>query len=180
MKFDVLCKQLVAELFNTKSAIDNWNWVDNAWRAFIPGPNDINYMVNLVHFWDINLPHSFFEEENPLPPLIAKQLEKQASHSWVLEFGADEGDTTGITGEQGMSASKVFSMVGNAVIQKFKSDPNSFKNLAFEAKEPSRRELYRRLAPVIAKKLGLTVTSLTDDEDGEWFFLMSPNKTRIG
>ena len=172
MKFDSVYEGLLYELFTTRSGDEEWVWDDNNWKTFIPGPKDINYLINLVHFWDIDLPPSFFDEDSFITPEMARQLHKQASHSWIVEFGSDteQEEMTGITGEQGMEASKVFSIVGNAIIGKVKQDPNSFKNLVFSAKEPSRRSLYARLAPILAKKLG---KDLVTSPDGEWFFLMS-------
>ena len=172
MKFDSLYEQLLNELFNTKPDIDEWVYDDPSWRTFIPGPNDINYILNLTKFWRIKLPYPFFNEDSPVPRDIIKQLEKQGSHSWVVEFGADDGDSMGITGEQGSSSAKVFSLIGNAIIDKIQQDPNSFKNIVFEAKEPSRRSLYGKLSLILAKKFRKTVTSAIVG-DGEWFFLMS-------
>ena len=64
----------------------------------------------------------------------------------------------------------MFSLVGNAVLEKVKKEPGVFKNLVFAAREPSRRSLYARLAPILAKKLN---KDMAISDDGGWFFIIT-------
>lgn len=166
MKFNLLYEQLLAELFNTKQSAE-WVFHDGAFHTILEGPNNITYMMNLAPYWEIDIPPEAFNVKEMTP----EQWKRLKHGAWHVEFGDDESEEqTEITGEQGMSSSKVFSLIGNAIMQKVKADPRIFKSLIFSAKEPSRRSLYTRLAPLLAKKLNKDVVV---SDDGSWFFIIS-------
>lgn len=168
MKFDVIYEQLLQELFNTKQEAE-WFYNDGEFQTVLQGPNDITYLLNLTPYWEIKLPGEAFNVKQMTP----EQWKILEHGTWHVEFGDDEAsDQIGITGDQGMNSSKVFSLIGNALLDKVKKEPKVFKNLAFSAKEPSRQSLYGRLAPILAKKLNKDVVV---SDNGEWFFLLSKN-----
>lgn len=166
MKFDTIYEQVLNELFNTKQEVD-WELSDGSFVAFVNGPNETDFMLSLHPFWEMDIDAEAFNTK----ALTPEQWKKLKHGTWLIEFGdVESGDMTEITGEQGMSSSRVFSLVGNAILQKVKKEPEVFKNLVFAAQEPSRRSLYAKLAPILAKKLNKDV-SISDN--GGWFFLIT-------
>lgn len=166
MKFNVIYEQLLQELFNTKQEAE-WEFHDGEFHTILYGPNDITYILNLTPFWEVKLPAEAFNVKQMTP----EQWKILEHGTWHVEFGDDEtSDQIGITGEQGMNSSKVFSIIGDALIKKVKSNPRVIRSLAFSAKEPSRKSLYARLAPLLAKKLN---KDLVVSDDGSWFFLIN-------
>lgn len=172
MQFDLVYEKLLAELFNTKQSSE-WIFHDGAFHTILEGPNGITYMLNLASYWEMDLPAEAFNVKEMSP----EQWKTLKHGTWHVEFGSEESkEQTEITGEQGMSSSKVFSLIGNALLNKVKEQPKVFKNLAFSAKEPSRRSLYARLAPLLAKKLNKDVVV---SDDGSWFFIVAKPAERI-
>lgn len=166
MNFDSIYQQLVTELFNTKQSCE-WMFHDGAFHTILEGPNGITYMLNLAPYWEIDLPGEAFNAKEMTP----EQWKKLEHNTWHVEFGDSESDEqTEVTGDQGMSSAKVFSLVGNAILNKVKEQPTVFKNLAFSAKEPNRQSLYARIAPVLARKLN---KDLVTSDNGEWFFIIT-------
>lgn len=169
MRFDSIYEQLVTELFNTKQTSE-WEFHDGEFHTILYGPNDITYMLNLTPYWEIKLPGEAFNVKEMSP----EQWKILEHGTWHVEFGDDEtSDQIGITGEQGMNSSKVFSLIGNALLSKVKEQPGVFKNLAFSAKEPSRQSLYKRLSEILARKLNKDVVI---SDNGEWFFILAKHK----
>jgi hypothetical protein len=166
MKFDSLYESLLTELFNTKQKVD-WDFNEGSFETIIQGPNNIEYLLSLHPFWESVLPAEAFNTK-ALKPEQWKRLEHG---TWLVEFADIESDDMiDITGEQGMSSSQVFSLIGNAILEKVKKDPTIFKNIVFAAQEPSRRSLYARMAPILAKKLNKDVAI---SDDGGWFFIVT-------
>jgi hypothetical protein len=166
MKFNLMYEQLLRELFNTKQEVD-WDLNGGSFVAGINGPNNTDFMLSLHPFWEMDIDAEAFNTK----ALTPEQWKKLKHGTWLVEFGDVESqDMTEITGEQGMSSSRVFSLVGNAILQKVKKEPEVFKNLVFAAREPSRRSLYARIAPVLGKKLNKDVAI---SDDGGWFFLVT-------
>lgn len=166
MKFNLMYEQLLTELFDTKQSAE-WVFDNGEFRTILQGPNDITYMMNLTPYWEVKLPGEAFNVKQMTP----EQWKILEHGTWHVEFANDEvSDQIGITGDQGMSSSKVFSLIGNAILDKVKKEPKVFKNLAFSAKEPNRQSLYARLSKIIAKKLNKDVVR---SDNGEWFFIVS-------
>lgn len=166
MKFDTIYEQLLNELFNTKQEVD-WDLNGGSFVAGINGPNNTDFMLSLHPFWEMDIDAEAFNTKALKP----EQWKTLKHGTWLVEFGDVESqDMTEITGEQGMSSSQVFSLVGNAILQKVKKEPEVFKNLVFAAREPSRRSLYAKLAPILAKKLNKDVAI---SDNGGWFFLIA-------
>jgi hypothetical protein len=166
VEFDRIYEQLVVELFNTKQAAD-WDYTDGTYNAFLEGPQGASYHLSLAPFWDTALEPEFYNIKE-ITPEAWNVLQEGA---WHVEFvsNADDG-TTRITGDQGAQASKVFGIIGNALLEKVQANPKEFRSLVFQAKEPSRRSLYSRLAPILAKKLG---KDLIISADQEWFLVLA-------
>ena len=166
MKFNLMYEQLLAELFNTKQEVD-WDLNGGSFVAGIKGPNQTDFKLSLHPFWEMDIDAEAFNTK----ALSPEQWKMLKHGTWLVEFGDVESqEMTEITGEQGMSSSRVFSLVGNAVLEKVKKEPGVFKNLVFAAREPSRRSLYARLAPILAKKLN---KDMAISDDGGWFFILS-------
>lgn len=165
MKFNLTYKNILTELFNTKQEVD-WELNGGSFIAGINGPNQTDFMLSLHPFWEMHIDAEAFNTK----ALSPEQWRILKHGTWLVEFGDVEAqDMTEITGEQGMSSSRVFSLVGNAILEKVKKEPEVFKNLVFAAREPSRRSLYARLAPILAKKLN---KDMAISDDGGWFFLV--------
>lgn len=166
MKFDRVYKELLKELFNTKQETE-WSFYDGGYSTILEGPDGTTYVLSLAPFYEVELPAELFNIKQ-LTPENWKTLQKGA---WHVEFVSehDEGSVD-ITGDKGINASKVFGLIGNALLDKVKSNPNEFRSIVFSAKEKSRRSLYLRLAPILAKKLN---KQLIVSSDNEWFFILS-------
>lgn len=168
MRFDLIYEQLLTELFNTKQEAE-WFYNDGEYQTVLQGPNEASYLLNLTPYWNIELPGEAFNVKQMTP----EQWRILKVNSWHVEFGDDESsDQIGITGEQGSSSPKVFGLIGNALLAQVKKHPRVFQNLVFSAKEPSRQSLYKKLAPLLAKKLNKDVVV---SDNGEWFFILSKN-----
>jgi hypothetical protein len=166
MQFNNLYSKLLTELFNTKQEAE---WVDNGegYDTILIGPNDAMYVLSMIPFWDVNLPPEVFNMKE-LTPEDWNTLE---NGSWIIEFVSEaEERSIEITGDQGMNATKVFSLVGNALMDRISSYPQEFRNIIFEAKEDSRRSLYSKLAPILARKLN---KKLVISPNKEWYFLLA-------
>ena len=167
MKFDKVYEGLIAELFNTKQNSE-WLYTNGSFHTILGSITDpVTYMLKLDPFWELQLPAEAFDVKEMEP----EQWNVLKHGTWHVEFGDDESDdVVGISGTQGMKASRIFSLIGNAIIDKVNKEPKVFKNLAFSAKEPSRRSLYSKLAPVLAKKIN---KDLVISDNGEWFYLVN-------
>ena len=166
MQFDFIYEQLLTELFNTKQKSD-WMFYDGTYHSILEGPGGITYMLKIEPFWDLALPGEAYNVKQMSP----EQWQKLDNGSWHIEFETESSEKSlGITGDQGMRAPQVFSLVGNAVIDKVKQKPDTFRNLIFSAYEPNRQSLYARMAPILAKKLN---KDLAISDDKGWFFLIS-------
>lgn len=166
MKFKLTYKKILTELFNTKQPAE-WFFNDGEFQTILEGPNNITYMLNLTPYWEVKLPAEAFNVKQMTP----EQWKILEHGTWHVEFGDDEAsDQIGVTGDQGMSSSKVFSLIGNALLDKVKKEPKIFKSLVFSAKEPNRQSLYARLTPILAKKLNKDVVV---SDDGSWFYVLS-------
>jgi hypothetical protein len=166
MKFNLMYEQLLAELFNTKQEAE-WFYNEGEFQTILRGPNDITYMLNLTPYWNIELPAEAFNVKQMTP----EQWKILEHGTWHVEFADDEAsDQIGVTGDQGMNSSKVFSLIGNALLDKVKKEPKIFKSLVFSGEGQSRRSLYNKIAPVLARKLG---KDLVVSDNGEWYFLIN-------
>jgi hypothetical protein len=80
-----------------------------------------------------------------------------------VEF-RDVKEGKGITGLGGSDTAKIFGIVINALISKLKREKAEL--VFFSAKESSRKELYKKMAPLIASKLGMKQVN-----NGKYYFL---------
>lgn len=153
------------ELFNTKQQTD-WMFDGDTYHSILEGPGGITYMLKLEPFWDLALPGEAYNVKQMSP----EQWQKLDKGSWHVEFETDSSSKSlGITGDQGTKSSRVFSLIGNAIVDKVKEKPDTFRNLIFSAYEPNRQSLYTRIAPILAKTLNKDVAI---SDDGKWFFLL--------
>jgi hypothetical protein len=80
-----------------------------------------------------------------------------------VEF-ADASKGKGITGLGGADTAKIFGIVINALVDKIKREKADL--VLFSAKEASRKELYKKIAPMIATKMGMKQVN-----NGTYYFL---------
>ena len=151
---------IIAELFDTAKKSLNWkkgNTHDYSTR--FRGPNGRTYNIILQQaYW--------MDDEKKVLNIFKKfkgidaQAAAESTSTYHLEF-SDTEHGIDISGEG--SAAAVFGIVANALADLVSSTPR-IKTLVLSAKEPSRRSLYSRLLPLLARKLG------------DWKVLMSKNK----
>ena len=153
---------IITELFDTSKKITWKKGSMNDYRARFKGPNGRTYDISLQQaYWmgDEEKVLSIFKKFKGNDEKKATQAAESIS-SYHLEF-SDTEHGTDISGEG--SAAAVFGIVANAVADLLSSTP-IIKIIILSAKEPSRRSLYSRLLPFLARKLG------------GWNLLMSKNK----
>lgn len=160
----IIREEILKELFDTKEPV-KWKADgddDEAdYSATFTGPNDRKYVINMQFLGYLNLPdEAIIASGNLLPDEVNDLFFDQGYH---VEFG-DTKEGKGITGLAGPEASKVFGIVLNAIIGKIKRQKIDY--IFFSAKEPSRKALYKKMAPLIASKLGMKQVN-----DGEYYFL---------
>ena len=152
---------IITELFDTVKKSLKWkkgNTHDYSTR--FKGPNGRTYNISL-------LPASYMADDDEKLLSIFKKfkgIDAQKAVDSISIYHLEFSDTEhgiDISGEG--SAAAVFGIVANAVADLVSSTPR-IKTLVLSAKEPSRRSLYSRLLPLLARKLG------------DWKVLMSKNK----
>jgi hypothetical protein len=166
----IIKEELVKELFDTKKTI---KWIDNElidylynYSATFIGPNKRKYEIELQSLWFLDVPSGALQ-------LMKKNLSDNMFDAFTtighhIEFG-DEEVGKDVTGFGGADASKIFGIVINATIEKAKQEKLSC--LFFSAKEPSRKALYKKIAPMIASRLGMKQFN-----NGTYFFLYNESE----
>ena len=152
---------IVTELFDTVKKSLKWS-PSSSYKIYdtgFKGPNGRNYNISLTQaswMYDEKTASDIFKKFKG----IDAQEAAESTSTYHLEF-SDTKHGMDISGEG--SAAAVFGIVVNAVADLVSSTPR-IRALVLSAKEPSRRRLYSRLVPVLAKKLG------------NWKVLTSKNK----
>lgn len=155
-------EEVVKELFDTKEKI-GWREGDDVdFTTTFTGPNNQKYVINITSLEYLTLPDSAIIAAGKLLPdeVIDTFNDGEGYH---VEF-ADAIKGKGITGLGGTDAAKIFGIVINALVDKIKREKSDL--VFFSAKETSRKELYKKIAPLIATKLGMKQVN-----NGTYYFL---------
>jgi len=165
----IVREEVVKELFDTKEKV-KWTTEDGAFEyddysAVFTGPNNRKYEIRLENMELLDLPDEVYQLiEKGLPKSSDPELfDTFVREGYHIEFG-DEEEGKGVTGLGGKEAAKIFGIVINAVIDKVKREKINYA--FFSAKEPSRQALYKKVAPMIASRLGMKQFN-----NGHYFFL---------
>ena len=158
----IIKEEILKELFDTKETIRWREGEDSDFTATFTGPNDQKYVIDITSLEYLNLPDRAIIAAGKLLPDEASELfdDGQGYH---VEF-RDVKKGKGITGLGGSDTAKIFGIVINALINKLKREKTDL--VFFSAKEASRKELYKKMAPLIATKLGMKQVN-----NGTYYFL---------
>jgi hypothetical protein len=158
----IIKEEIIRELFDTKEKIRWREGEDSDFTATFTGPNNQKYVINITSLEYLNLPDSaIIAAGNLLPDEVVDMFND--GEGYHVEF-ADTSKGKGITGLGGTDSAKIFGIVINALVDKIKREKSEL--VFFSAKEPSRKELYKKIAPLIATKLGMKQVN-----DGTYYFL---------
>ena len=154
--------KLLKELFDTKEKIRWREGEDSDFTSTFIGPNNQKYVIDMTSLEWLNLPNAAIIAAGKLLPDEALEMfdDGQGYH---VEF-RDDKKGKGITGLGGADTAKIFGIVINALINKIKQEKTDL--VFFSAKEPSRKELYKKMAPIIASKMGMKQVN-----NGTYYFL---------
>jgi hypothetical protein len=158
----IIKEEVVKELFDTKEKIRWREGEDTDFTATFTGPNDQKYVIDITSLEWLNLPNSAIIAAGKLLPDEVSEIfdDGQGYH---VEF-SDVSKGKGITGLGGSDTAKIFGIVINAIVDKIKREKSDL--VFFSAKEASRKELYKKMAPLIATKLGMKQVN-----NGTYYFL---------
>lgn len=159
---EIIREEIIKELFDTKETIRWREGEDTDFTATFTGPNNQKYVIDITSLEYLNLPDSAIIASGELLPEEANEMfdDGQGYH---VEF-RDVKKGKGITGLGGTDTAKIFGIVINAVVDKIKREKSDL--VFFSAKEDSRKELYKKMAPIIATKLGMKQVN-----NGTYYFL---------
>ena len=155
-------KNILKELFDTKEKIRWREGEDSDFTATFVGPNDQKYAIDITSLEFLNLPDNAVIAAGKLLPEEAVEMFNDGV-GYHVEF-RDVKKGKGITGLGGTDTAKIFGIVINAIVDKIKREKSDL--VFFSAKEASRKDLYKRMAPLIATKLGMKQVN-----NGTYYFL---------
>jgi hypothetical protein len=153
---------LLKEIFDTKEKIKWKQGEETDFTATFTGPNNQKYTIDITSLEYLNLPNNAIIAAGKLLPEEVLDMFNDGE-GYHVEFG-DVEKGKGITGLGGSDAAKIFGIVINAVVDKIKREKSNL--VFFSAKEASRKELYKKMAPIIATKLGMKQVN-----NGTYYFL---------
>ena len=153
---------IVRELFDTKEKIRWREGEDSDFTATFTGPNDQKYVIDITSLEYLTLPNSAVIAAGKLLPEEVLDMFNDGE-GYHVEF-ADASKGKGITGLGGADTAKIFGIVINALVDKIKREKVNL--VLFSAKEASRKELYKKIAPMIATKMGMKQVN-----NGTYYFL---------
>lgn len=158
----IIKEEILKELFDTKEKIKWRQGEDTDFTATFTGPNNQKYVIDITSLEYLTLPDSAIIAAGKLLPDEASEMfdDGQGYH---VEF-SDVKKGKGITGLGGSDTAKIFGIVINALVDKIKREKTDL--VFFSAKEASRKDLYKRMAPLIAAKLGMKQVN-----NGTYYFL---------
>ena len=155
-------KDILKELFDTKEKIRWREGEDSDFTATFVGPNDQKYTIDITSIEFLNLPDNAVIAAGKLLPEEVVEMFNDGQ-GYHVEF-RDVKKGKGITGLGGTDTAKIFGIVINAIVDKIKREKSDL--VFFSAKEASRKDLYKRMAPLIATKLGMKQVN-----NGTYYFL---------
>jgi hypothetical protein len=150
------------ELFDTKEKIRWREGEESDFTATFTGPNDQKYVIDITSLEWLNLPNAAIAAAGKLLPDEANEMFNDGQ-GYHVEF-RDDKKGKGITGLGGSDTAKIFGIVINALADKIKREKADL--VFFSAKEASRKELYKKMAPMIATKMGMKQVN-----NGTYYFL---------
>ena len=157
---------VLQELFDTPAPKVDWRWNSGyaAWEAAVTiGDNTYGLMMSSFP-WELG--------KWNIPAFDASTWSQLRHGSWCFEFYEQREDGSqhhDVTGSAMNRASRVFSIMGAAVLKLVQDNPKLFKHICFGGKEANRVALYRKLAPLLAKKMN---KQLFINDRGDHFFLV--------
>ena len=155
-------EEILKELFDTKEKIKWREGEDTDFTATFTGPNEQKYRIDITSLEWLNLPdRAVITAGKLLPDEVAEQFND--GQGYHVEF-RDIKKGKGITGLGGSDTAKIFGIVINAIVDKIKREKADL--VFFSAKEASRKELYKQIAPLMASKLGMQQVN-----NGTYYFL---------
>ena len=154
--------KLLKELFDTKEKIRWREGEDSDFTATFTGPNNQKYVIDITSLEWLNLPNAAITAASKLLPDEALEMWEDGQ-GYHVEF-RDVKKGKGITGLGGADSAKIFGIVINALVDKIKREKADL--VFFSAKEPSRKELYKKMAPLIASRMGMKQVN-----NGTYYFL---------
>ena len=150
------------ELFDTKEKIRWREGEDTDFTTTFTGPNNQKYVIDITSLEWLTLPNAaIIAAGKLLPDEVAEMFND--GQGYHVEF-KDAKEGKGITGLGGTDSAKIFGIVINAIVDKINREKSDL--VFFSAKEPSRKELYKKMAPFIASKLGMKQVN-----NGTYYFL---------
>jgi len=155
-------EEIVKELFDTKEKIRWREGEESDFTATFTGPNDQKYTIDITSLEWLNLPNSATIAAGKLLPEEVNEMFNDGQ-GYHVEF-RDAKKGKGITGLGGTDAAKIFGIVINALVDKIKREKADL--VFFSAKEPSRKDLYKKMVPFIASKMGMKQVN-----NGTYYFL---------
>jgi len=153
---------LLKELFDTKEKIRWREGEETDFTATFTGPNNQKYAIDITSLEYLNLPDNAIIAAGKLLPEEVLDMFNDGE-GYHVEF-RDVKKGKGITGLGGSDAAKIFGIVINAVVDKIKREKSNL--IFFSAKEASRKDLYKKMAPLIATKLEMKQVN-----NGTYYFL---------
>lgn len=161
----IIKEVILKELFDTKAKVkwrgDGFDDEEKDYSTTFTGPNNRKYKIELQALTFLDLPTKAIDAA--LEFMSDEVFDEFFDQGYHIEFG-DTKEGKDITGLGGTDTAKVFGIVINAVIDKVKRE--NIEYFMFSAKEPSRKALYKKIAPLVASKLGYDQAN-----DGTYFFL---------
>jgi hypothetical protein len=158
----LISEVIVKELFDTKAKI-KWSAGDDTdFTATFTGPNNQKYIIDITSLEWLDLPDSAIMAAGKLLPDDALEMFNDGQ-GYHVEF-RDVSKGKGITGLGGTDTAKIFGIVINALADKIEQEQSDL--IFFSAKEASRKELYKKITPLIAAKLGMKQVN-----NGTYYFL---------
>jgi len=158
----IIREEIVKELFDTKEKIRWREGEESDFTATFTGPNNQKYTIDITSLEWLNLPNSAIIAADKLLPEEVNEMFNDGQ-GYHVEF-RDAKKGKGITGLGGTDASKIFGIVINALVDKIKREKADL--VFFSAKEPSRKDLYKKMVPFIASKMGMKQVN-----NGTYYFL---------
>jgi len=158
----IIREELQKELFDTKEKIKWRQGEETDFTATFTGPNDQKYVIDITSLEFLNLPNSAIIAAGKLLPEEVTDMFNDGE-GYHVEF-RDVKKGKGITGLGGADTAKIFGIVINAIVDKIKREKSDL--VFFSAKEASRKELYKKMAPIIATKLEMKQVN-----NGTYYFL---------
>ena len=158
----IIREEIVKELFDTKEKIRWRGGEDSDFTSTFTGPNDQKYVIDITSLEWLNLPNAAVIAAGKLLPDEVSEMFNDGQ-GYHVEF-RDDKKGKGITGLGGTDTAKIFGIVINALVDKMKREKAEL--VFFSAKEASRKELYKKMAPLIASKMGMKQVN-----NGTYYFL---------